>query len=137
MGAQITTVENVDEQKLPNGNGVNIENEKELEPQESRKEEKVITEGCCQGANGISCCQDGSLEEKPDSKETAASCFQGANGISCCNGQSLEGNQGKKGLQKLTSWLGKWEQHEVLTAAGVIGAVATVAVAYSLYKRSR
>lgn len=39
--------------------------------------------------------------------------------------------KGKKGLV-----MGKWEQSDVLTAVGVVAAVATVAVAYSFYKRS-
>lgn len=137
MGAHVKVAEKVDEQKLPNGNGLKNDNEKEHVPQESSKVEKATVESCCQGANGISCCKDGSLEEKLDLKETVTSCCQGANGISCCSDGILEEKQGKKALKRLTSWVGNWEQHEILAAAGVIGAVATVAVACSLYKRSR
>ncbi|KAF2292270.1 hypothetical protein GH714_018340 [Hevea brasiliensis] len=42
---------------------------------------------------------------------------------------------GKKGLGKVSSWIASLEQSDVLAAVAVIGAVATVAVACSLYKR--
>ena len=65
--------------------------------------------GCCQGVNGFSCCMDGSVDEK--------------------------GTQ-NKAPRKLSSWIGSLEQRDVLTAAAVVGAVATVAIAYSVYRRS-
>lgn len=43
----------------------------------------------------------------------------------------------KKSTFNVNFFTKKWEQHEMFTAAAVVGAVATVAVAYSLYKRSR
>ena len=88
------------EQALPNGSDL----------KESVKEEKENTGGCCQGANGVSCCRDESSEAK---------------------------TEGKKSTYKLDIFSKKWEQHEIFTAAALVGAVATVAVAYSLYKRSR
>ncbi|KVH92800.1 hypothetical protein Ccrd_005140 [Cynara cardunculus var. scolymus] len=87
---------------LPNGNGLKV-NEKD----ETVKEEKENSGGCCQGATGFSCCRDETSEVK------------------------------KKSTSKLDLFSKKWEQHDIFTAAAVIGAVATVAVAYSLYKRSR
>ncbi|KAI7734392.1 hypothetical protein M8C21_024545 [Ambrosia artemisiifolia] len=84
------------EQTVPNGNGL----------KENTKDEKENTGGCCQGANGFSCCRD-------------------------------DNSEAKKSTYKFDFFTKKWEQHEIYTAAAVVGAVATVAVAYSLYKRSR
>ncbi|CAK9176167.1 unnamed protein product [Ilex paraguariensis] len=78
--------------------------------------------------------QENGSEEK---RESVANCCQGGTGFSCCRDESLEEKQGKNGPVRLTTWVGKWEQREVLTAAAVVGAVATVAVAYSFYRRSK
>lgn len=96
------------EQTLTNGNDLKV-----IEKDENVgdiKDEKESTGGCCQGANGFSCCRD----ESPEATK-----------------------EGKKSICKLNFFTKKWEQHEIFTAAAVVGAVATVAVAYSLYKRSR
>ncbi|OAY25652.1 hypothetical protein MANES_17G111900v8 [Manihot esculenta] len=116
MGAPTEEGEKVAKQKLPNGQDVKERKKHEESKNEVQKEN---IGGCCQGANGFSCCRDGSLEVSEESK--------------------LEENikvHGKKGLGKLSSWIASLEQSDVLTTVGVIGAVATVAVAYSLYKRS-
>ncbi|KAK9067324.1 hypothetical protein SSX86_014650 [Deinandra increscens subsp. villosa] len=77
-------------------------------------------------------------ENTKDEKENTGGCCQGANGFSCCRDETSEANkEGKKSTYKFDFFTKKWEQHEIYTAAGVVGAVATVAVAYSLYKRSR
>lgn len=75
--------------------------------------------GCCQGVNGFSCCMNASSEvsETKKSEETIEP-------------------RGKTGTCRLTSWVESWEQRDVLTAAAVVGAVATIAVAYSYYRRS-
>ncbi|KAD4887876.1 hypothetical protein R6Q59_035030 [Mikania micrantha] len=75
---------------------------------ENTKEVKENTRGCCQVANEFPCCRDDNLAAKKDRKKT---CMFGL-------------------------FSAKWEQHEIFTAAAVIGGVATVAVAYSFYKRS-
>ncbi|KAK2975254.1 hypothetical protein RJ640_028006 [Escallonia rubra] len=107
MGALVDEALKVDKEKHPNGKS---HPNSEKEPKEgSTKEENGNVASCCQGANGFSCCRDENVEEK----------------------------QGKKGLSRLQSLVGKWEQHEVLVAVGVIGAVATVALACSFYRRSR
>ncbi|CAK9161127.1 unnamed protein product [Ilex paraguariensis] len=72
-----------------------------------------------------------------EKKESVASCCQGGTGFSCCRDESLEEKQGKNGRGRLTTWVRKWEQREVLTATVVVGAVAIVAVAYSFYGRSK
>ncbi|KAK3413143.1 hypothetical protein EUGRSUZ_I01738 [Eucalyptus grandis] len=108
MGASAGEGQKADEQKLPNG----------TDHKESRKHEESIVEekkepasGCCQGVNGFSCCRDGNLDQSSTSEE-------------------------EKQEKKFSFLVGKWEQSEVLTAAAIVGAVATVAVAYSFYRRS-
>lgn len=78
-----------------------------------------------------------------------ASCCQGANGFSCCRNESMVENKGiaangnldsrnatKNDAHTLMSWLKTWEQSDVLAALAVVGAVASVTVAYSIYRRS-
>ena len=99
--------ENVHQQKLLNGTSLNNYAEK---PQEIRSEEKnESSSSCCQGANGVSCCRDVNFQEK----------------------------EVQKGTGKLSNWIGRWEQRDVLTTVAVLGAVTTVAVAFAFYKRSR
>ncbi|KAK4752820.1 hypothetical protein SAY87_021618 [Trapa incisa] len=38
-------------------------------------------------------------------------------------------------LGPISCWVHKWEQHELLTAAPIVGAIANVALAYSFYER--
>ena len=116
LGVPLEEGEKTKDQKAPNGEGV----EKGKKDQESgRQDVKESFAGCCQGADGgITCCRDGSLEKSDKSEEKKRE--------SC----SKEGP-----LCPLSSWIGKLEQRDVLTAAAVVGAVATVAVAYSHYRR--
>ncbi|KAA3455925.1 Sucraseferredoxin-like protein [Gossypium australe] len=116
MGASTEGGDKTDEQKLPNGTEVK-KNENHEETTTQKTKENV--DGCCQGANGFTCCMTASLEanEKEKSEEPREVC-------------------GKTGMCKLASWVESWEQHHVLTAAAVVGVVATVAVAYSYYRRS-
>ncbi|CAN8266183.1 unnamed protein product [Cochlearia groenlandica] len=86
------------EHKVPNGNGV-----VQREPVET----KGFTGGCCQGASGVSCCQEQTPE--PVKKEDSV---------------------------KLRNWFGWMEKEEVLLGAAAVGAVATIAVAYSIYRKS-
>ncbi|XP_022895104.1 altered inheritance of mitochondria protein 32-like isoform X2 [Olea europaea var. sylvestris] len=76
------------------------------------------------------------LESGTEGKESVGSCCQGANGFSCCRDENFE-KPAKKGSGRLSCWIGKWEQREILTAVTVVGAVSTVAVAYGLYRKSR
>ncbi|XP_010528220.1 PREDICTED: altered inheritance of mitochondria protein 32-like [Tarenaya hassleriana] len=82
-----------EEQNLANGNSIEGSN--------------GLTGGCCQGVNGVSCCQ-GENPEPAKKKETC----------------------------KPPGWFRSLEKDEVFLAAAVVGAVATVAVAYSFYRRS-
>ncbi|OVA20618.1 Sucraseferredoxin-like [Macleaya cordata] len=100
-------------------------NEPKLQ-EKDEKEPKGSTEGdmmkdagsCCQGANGFSCCRDERVEAKAKDVEKTAEVIK------------------TKALDRVSAWMGNWEQSEVLAAAAVVGAVASIAVAYSIYRRS-
>ncbi|KAJ4827570.1 hypothetical protein Tsubulata_004791 [Turnera subulata] len=110
--------EKVSEEKLPNGNDVKESKRDEESKTEIGKEN--VTEvgkdnmtGCCQGTNGFSCCREESSEPKEETEQKK-----------------------NAGLGKLSCWIQSLDQSDVLAAAAVVGAVATIAVAYSFYKRS-
>ncbi|GAB2278978.1 hypothetical protein Dimus_013645 [Dionaea muscipula] len=77
---------------------------------------------CCQGANGVSCCRDGTLTTNGDVEDVKP--------------KETSEAQGKKACVPSPAWMGKWDQSDLLIAAAVVGAVATVAMAYSFYRRS-
>lgn len=104
-------VERVDEQKLPNGK--EEPKRKKLVDGNTQVTKENVTGGCCQGANGFSCCKDGSSDVTGEKKQ-----------------KEIKSQGG------LSSWLGSFERRDVLTAAAVVGAVATIAVAYSVHRRS-
>ncbi|KAB1209114.1 Altered inheritance of mitochondria protein 32 [Morella rubra] len=120
MGAAAEEGGKVNDQKLPNGDVKKIKKKKREESNTESNKDNVA--GCCQGVNGFTCCKDGRLEQNSVSEEK--------------NLKETVAAHEKKGLGKLSCWMGSWEQSEVLTAVAVIGAVATVAVAYSVYRRS-
>ncbi|GFY83110.1 sucrase/ferredoxin-like family protein [Actinidia rufa] len=110
MGAPAEPAEKADELKIPNGKDL----EKIEKPNgDSSQDKKDDASSCCQGDNGFSCCRDGNLEVKETTEV-----------------------QGRKGPGKMSSWMRNWEERDVLTAAALVGAVATIAVAYSFYRRS-
>ncbi|XP_038998410.1 uncharacterized protein LOC120123633 [Hibiscus syriacus] len=104
------------EQKLPNGTEAK-KNEKHEETTARNTTENAG--GCCQGANGFTCCMTASSE--PSDKKRS---------------EEPRDMPEKSGMCELTSWIESWEQRDFLKAAAVVGAVATVAVAYSYYRRS-
>ncbi|XVF57992.1 hypothetical protein PTKIN_Ptkin07bG0026700 [Pterospermum kingtungense] len=116
MGASTEEGDKTEEQKLPNGEEVK---KSEKHEESTAQNTKDNVGGCCQGANGFTCCMTASSEvnESKTSEETREV-------------------PGKTRMCKLTSWVESWEQRDILTAAAVVGAVATVAVAYSYYRRS-
>ncbi|KAL6136244.1 hypothetical protein ACLB2K_061544 [Fragaria x ananassa] len=129
MGISAEEIEKANEHKVPNGESEKLKDQKLPNGEDSKKSEEKPQEnfaGCCQGANGVSCCRDGSLEqtsgiEEKKQKETTEATSGKKNGLEC----------------KLTSCIGKWEQSDILAAVAVVGAVATVGVAvYSFYRRS-
>lgn len=108
MGVPVVKkVQKTVEQALPDGNDYkDIEQDK----QASKPKEEKENGGCCQGANGFSCCRDGTSETEDEKKQDN---------------------------NKLNFFTKKWEKHEIFTATAVVGAVVTVAVAYSFYRRLR
>ncbi|EOA24191.1 hypothetical protein CARUB_v10017429mg [Capsella rubella] len=99
LRAEGEEAEKEDEHKIPNGNSI-------VEPREPVEQKEGFTGGCCQGANGVSCCQ----EQAPEPEK-------------------------KEGCTKL-NWLRSMGKEEVLLGAAAVSAVATIAVAYSIYRRS-
>ncbi|CAH2080067.1 unnamed protein product [Thlaspi arvense] len=85
---------------------------------EREHEQKVISNGnrvveessggCCQGSNGVSCCQDETPKPKPVKKEG-----------------------------KCNIWFQPLDKEEIYIGAAVVGAVATIAmIGYTIFKRS-
>ncbi|KAL3569066.1 hypothetical protein D5086_028956 [Populus alba] len=116
MGLSAEEGERIGEQKLRKGKDKTKSNKHEENSAEAAKDNVA---SCCQGANGVSCCRDGSSETIKEKKLV----------------ENIEGH-GKCGLDKLSRWIGSLEQSDVLAAVAVVGAVATIAVACSFYKRS-
>ncbi|KEH22139.1 putative thioredoxin-like ferredoxin [Medicago truncatula] len=109
MGPSVPEVKGANDQKLANGNLANGEHANKIEKNiesNSLSREENVT-GCCQGVNGVSCCSFPNPAKRDEIKE----------GKSC----------------KIRSLL---KERDVLTAVGVLGAGAAVAVAYKLYRRS-
>ncbi|XP_042502632.1 uncharacterized protein LOC122079912 [Macadamia integrifolia] len=102
-------------------NGTNLE-KGETEPKGSSGEFNLKDGGsCCQGANGFSCCRDEKVEGKSE----------------IAGKKQRQGTDVRKNMfGRLTVWAETWEQSDILAAAAVIGTVASVAVAYSFYRRS-
>lgn len=120
MGISAERGQKAADQKLPNGEDTKS---KEIQNDSASQNTKENFVSCCQSANGFTCCRDGSLEQSSKSEETKLK-------------DNIEAS-GKGGpFGKLSSWIGTWEQNEVLVAAAVVGVAATVAVAYSYYRRS-
>lgn len=68
-------------------------------------------------------------------EENVTGCCQGLNGVSCCSFSSPAQNNKTKGSKICKNWP-TLKESDVLTAVGVLGAVAAVAVVYKLYRRS-
>jgi hypothetical protein len=114
MGPSVPEVEGANDQKLVNGGLANGDHankiEKNIESDSVSREENV-TGGCCQGVNGGSCCSFPSPAQTNKTKESTKE------SKICKNWPILK-------------------ERDILTAVGVLGAVAVVAVAYKLYRRS-
>ncbi|KAF7819517.1 altered inheritance of mitochondria protein 32 [Senna tora] len=105
-------VKRAGDQKLPNGAHTNKKNH--LERDNLSKIENVG--GCCQGANGVSCCMTANFEQNKKNEGTT----------------EAHQKQGQK-----SSW--NWsilEERKVGIAVAVLGAAAAAAVAYKIYRRS-
>ncbi|KAL5997408.1 hypothetical protein ACLOJK_008338, partial [Asimina triloba] len=81
---------------------------------------------CCQGANGFSCCRD----------EKVGSDTKVVTGNNCEQGRGADTKSTSKDNSWVaTSWFKTWDQADTLAALAVVGAAASVAVAYSIYRR--
>ncbi|ERN13775.1 hypothetical protein AMTR_s00049p00194600 [Amborella trichopoda] len=80
---------------------------------------------CCGEIGKTSCCQDG----KPQEVLTALGSDKKA-------ARSSIKNKSTRGKIDLFPWLDTWEREDTFAALAVIGAVASVTVAYCIYKRS-
>ncbi|KAK1318942.1 hypothetical protein QJS10_CPB04g01362 [Acorus calamus] len=87
--------------------------------------------GCCQGVDGFTCCRQMSVEEKVGPLEIKTEVSDVAE-----SGENKHEVSWKKGLKSISSWMEKFQNGETLAAIAVVGAVASVAMAYSLNRRS-
>jgi len=109
MGQPVAELKAADEQnKLANGNDTK-KNNGAVESNSLNNNENMV--GCCQGVNGVSCCQTASFEQN-----------------------KVETDK-KQGSKVCGSWP-KLQKRDILTATGIIGALAAVAIGYRFYRRS-
>ncbi|KAK1270933.1 hypothetical protein QJS04_geneDACA004433 [Acorus gramineus] len=87
--------------------------------------------GCCQGVDGLTCCRQMSVEEKVGPLEIKTEVSDVAE-----SGENKHEVSWKKGLKSISSWMEKFQNGETLAAIAVVGAVASVAMAYSFNRRS-
>ena len=114
MGPPIAAVKGADDQKLANGDDIGNVKKNNVESNNLSNNENVV--GCCQGVNGVSCCRSANFEQNKGIEETTEA-------------HKKEGSK--------ICW--KWpalQERDILTAAGILGALAAVAVAYKFYRRS-
>uniref|UniRef100_A0A5K1A2T4 Uncharacterized protein n=3 Tax=Nymphaea colorata TaxID=210225 RepID=A0A5K1A2T4_9MAGN len=129
------------EQRLRlNGEAVSVDG---TTSEKTARDNEIITEstasdkgvmGCCGGSGGgFTCCQDigrsegnGGVDIKKKSGGEDASPARNK----CASAKS-------KGWScSLPSWFETWEKEDTFAALAIIGAVASVVVAYSFYRRS-
>ncbi|TKY50473.1 Altered inheritance of mitochondria protein 32 [Spatholobus suberectus] len=106
MGPPVAKIKGADNQKLANGDDNGKVN--------LSNNENVA--GCCQGVNGVSCCRSASFEQNKGIDKTAEAYKKQGSNISWC-----------------------WpvlQKRDILTAGGILGALAAVALAYRFYRRS-
>eukprot|EP01018_Ginkgo_biloba_P024541 Gb_04765 [translate_table: standard] len=89
--------------------------------------------GCCQGSSGFNCCQSFSQEENVqvddlDIKLTDKSVEEAKE-----NSKHTFLSKGRGGV---SMWFEAWEREDTFAALAVIGALASVAVAYNIYRKS-
>ncbi|WJX65248.1 hypothetical protein P8452_49929 [Trifolium repens] len=114
MGAPIAELKGANDQKLANGDDTHKIKKKNVESNNLSNNDNVV--GCCQGVNGVSCCRTESFEQNKVVDETAVT----------------HKNQGSN-----VCW--SWpvlQQRDILTATGILGVLAAVAVGYKFYRKS-
>nr|XP_025700665.1 uncharacterized protein LOC112801929 isoform X2 [Arachis hypogaea] len=96
-------------------NGGDTDTVKQNNVESNNLSSNVNVGGCCQGVNGVSCCQTANFEQNKGIEETT-------------------GAHKKQGSETCLKWPAL-QQHNIITAAGVLGALAAIAVAYRFYRR--
>ncbi|BAU00956.1 hypothetical protein VIGAN_11010000 [Vigna angularis var. angularis] len=107
MGPTVAEIKVADDRKLANGddNGkASLSNNENVG-------------GCCQGANGVSCCQSASFEQNKDNDNKTGEAYKRQRSNISCSWPLLQ-------------------KRDILTATGILGALAAVAIAYRFYRRS-
>lgn len=117
MGPPDAKLKSAADQKLANGDDTHKIKKNDVENNNLSNNENVV--GCCQGVNGVSCCRSESIEQNKGVTGTA---------------EEAHKKQGSK-ISLSCSWPVLQERH-ILTATGILGALAAVAVAYRFYRRS-
>uniref|UniRef100_A0A0C9SB63 TSA: Wollemia nobilis Ref_Wollemi_Transcript_499_1826 transcribed RNA sequence n=1 Tax=Wollemia nobilis TaxID=56998 RepID=A0A0C9SB63_9CONI len=88
--------------------------------------------GCCQGGSA-NCCQSFTPEENVQSDELDTKPSRASTEDSK---ERRHGSFACKGWGGVSKWFDTWEREDTYAALAVIGAVASVAVAYNFYRRS-
>ncbi|ERN19217.1 hypothetical protein AMTRI_Chr10g232300 [Amborella trichopoda] len=115
--------------------GENLERETKPEEQMNGSQLEPVV-GCCQGeGSGSSCCQDVGQEEQPkDLKaEEVGPTKVKANGAGPTKVKA-KGACSRK-ICVMPSWFESWEREDTYAVLAVIGAAASVALAYQCYRR--
>merc|ERR1711915_41208 len=88
---------------------------------------------CCQGSSATNCCQNSTLEENVQCDELDMK----------LTNKNIEGSmeshptRSSKGCWgRVSMWFETWEREDTYATLAVIGAVASVAIAYNVYRRS-
>ncbi|OIW14428.1 hypothetical protein TanjilG_20874 [Lupinus angustifolius] len=116
MGPSVEEVKGEDDLKVSNGEVTRNGKKDHIENDNLSNNKNMVS--CCQGVNaGVSCCRDASFELNKGNEETIKA-------------QKKIGSKITWNLPALAE-----RDRNVLTAVGVVGAVAVVAVAYKLYRR--
>ncbi|KAK7395793.1 hypothetical protein VNO78_16363 [Psophocarpus tetragonolobus] len=114
MGPAVAEEKGADDQKVANREDISEGKSNHVESDNLSSKENLG--GCCQGVNGVSCCRSASVEQNNEIEETPEAIKKKGSKV-CCNWPVLQ-------------------QRDILTAVGMIGAVAVVVVAYKLYRRA-
>lgn len=103
----------------------------------SRSEDETV--GCCQENGSSSCCQKSVTQEKvenPDTNGTVAKATtdrkSSSRAFSLMNGSKGPHN---RRICSMPTWSESWEREDTYAALAVICAVASVAIAYSCYRK--
>jgi hypothetical protein len=89
---------------------------------------------CCQGSSATNCCQSSTPEENVQSDELDMKLTNKNIEGSVESSHPTRSSKGCWG--RVSMWFETWEREDTYATLAVIGAVASVAIAYSVYRRS-